>query len=460
MPNTTIKHVQANQDRYLEQLFEFLRIPSISALPEHKPDIQRAAEWLVDDMTRIGLNDVQIFSNGGHPLVYGEWLDAGPEAPTVLVYGHYDVQPVDPLDLWESPPFEPEIRDGKIYARGSADDKGQMFSHLKAIESMLAAEGKLPVNVKLLFEGEEETGTTELQAFVPENTDLLAADSALVSDTGFMDPSKPLIIYSLRGVVETEVHVTGPVTDLHSGAFGGTVHNPAQALAEIVAALHDENGKITIPGFYDKVRSLTAAEKELMAQRPFELSEWQDLTGLEKPWGEPDYEILERATTRPTCEVNGIWGGFQGDGSKTIIPAEAHAKFTMRLVPDQDPLEIAQLFADYVCDIAPDDLQVQVDIGDGGYPVKVAIDSPEIKAAAQAYERTWGVAPELMPEGGSIPAAAVFSRELDIPIVLMGFSVLGCGAHAPNEWYLVDHFFKGIDAIIHYYHLLSESRSS
>jgi acetylornithine deacetylase/succinyl-diaminopimelate desuccinylase-like protein len=460
MPDQIIEYTQANQDHHLNQLFEFLRIPSISTLPEHKPDVLRAAEWLVEEMNRIGLNNVQLIPTKGHPLVYGEWLEAGPDAPTVLVYGHYDVQPVDPIELWESQPFEPEIREGKIYARGAADDKGQMFSHLKAVEAILAMEGKLPVNIKLLFEGEEETGTTELQTFVPAHKDLLATDLVLVSDTGFMEPGKPLIIYSLRGVIGVEVHVSGPITDLHSGAFGGTVHNPAQALAEIIVALHDENGKVAIPGFYDKVRPLTTSQKEFMAQRPLELEEWQRLTGLEKPWGEPEYDLIERIAARPTCEVNGIWGGFQGDGSKTIIPAEAHAKFTMRLVPDQDPIEIGQLFAGYINDIAPDDLQVHVELGKGGgYPVVVATDSLEIKAASQAYERVWGLPPDFMPGGGSIPAVAAFSKVLDIPVVLMGFSVSGCGIHAPNEWFLVEHFFKGIDTIIHYYYLLSESRS-
>lgn len=455
MLDKALQHAGENRERYVEQLFDLLRIPSVSTLSEHRPDIERAAEWLASEMSRVGLKNVQTMPTDGHPVVYGEWLEAGGGAPTVLIYGHYDVQPVDPLELWDSPPFEPVIRDGEIYARGASDDKGQAFAHIKAIESMLAANGRLPVNVKLILEGEEEIGSPSLETFVVANKELLAADTGLVSDGRIVGPEQPSIVYALRGMTYMEVIITGPKRDLHSGTYGGSVHNPAQVMAEIIAALHDKNGHITIPGFYDKVRPLSDSERAALKQVPYTLEQWQQETGLEKPWGEPDFTLLERASARPTCEVNGMWGGFQGEGGKTIIPAEAGAKISMRLVPGQDPGEIAQLFTDYVMSVAPDDVKVVVNNLTGGWPAITPIDSPEMQAAARAYEAVWGVRPVFTREGGSIPIVATFQKELGTPVVLMGFG-LDDNTHAPNEHFRVSHFYRGIDTIIQYYYNLVE----
>ncbi len=455
MLEKAIEHAHANRERYLAQLFDLLRIPSISTLSEHKADIQRAADWLAADMARAGLNNVQVMPTAGNPVVYGEWLGAGDGAPTVLVYGHYDVQPVDPLELWETPPFEPTLREGKIYARGASDDKGQAFIHIKALEAMLAANGRLPVNVKIVLEGEEEIGSLNLEPFVVAHKDLLAATSGLISDSRILNPQQPSITYALRGMTYMEVRVRGPKRDLHSGSYGGSVHNPAQVVAEIIAALHDKDGRITIPGFYDKVRPLSAEERAALAKVPYTLAQWQEETGLHTPWGEPEYTLLERMTARPTCEVNGIWGGFQGEGGKTIIPAEAGAKISMRLVPDQDPDEIARLFTDYVKQLAGDKVQIEVIQHTGGWWAITPIDSLEMQAAARAYEAVWGVPPVFTREGGSIPIVATFQRELGTPVVLMGFG-LDDNVHSPNEHFRVDHFYKGIDTVIHYYHYLAE----
>lgn len=453
MPEKAIAHAHASRDAYLAQLQDFLRIPSISTLSERKPDIERAARWIADDMGRVGLENVEIIPTDGHPVVYGDWLGAGEDAPTVLVYGHYDVQPVDPLDLWESDPFDPVVRDGEIYARGSSDDKGQMLVHIKAVESMLAAEGKLPVNVKMIFEGEEEIGSPSLQPFVMTHKDQLAADSSLISDGRVLGADQPSIVYALRGLTYMEIRVSGPKRDLHSGSYGGSVHNPAQAVAEIIAALHDENGTITIPGFYDRVRPISDEEREALRQVPYTLDIWQDETGLKKPWGEAEYTLLERVSARPTCEVNGMWGGFQGEGGKTIIPAEAGAKISMRLVPDQDPNEIAELFARYVTRLASDMVKVEVIRHSAGWPAITPLDSPEMKAAAAAYEAAWGTAPVFTREGGSIPIVAVFQNVLGAPAVLMGFG-LDDNIHSPNEHFRIQNYYRGIDTVIHYYHNL------
>ncbi len=452
MDDRVLQYARNNHERFLEELIELLRIPSISTLPEHRDDIHRAARWLAEDMTRVGLQRVKVYPTGGHPVVYGEWMGAE-GAPTVLIYGHYDVQPVDPLDEWESPPFEPTVRDGKIYARGASDNKGQAFVHLKAIESYLKSTGELPVNVKIILEGEEEIGSPNLPSFVIDQKDLLAADSGLVSDSRIVSPEQPSILYGLRGLLYTQVDVRGPIRDLHSGTYGGSVHNPAQAVAEIIAALHDDSGHITIPGFYDSVRPLTPEEREALAKVPYPLVQWQEETGLKEPWGEPEYTVIERMGARPTCEVNGVWGGFQGEGGKTIIPAVAGAKISMRLVPDQDPEEIARLFTDYILSIAPHSLEVEVTVISKGHPAMVSLDAPEIKAASRAYEAAWGVAPVYVREGGSIPIVATFQRELDMPVVLMGFG-LSDNVHSPNEHFRVDHFYKGIDTVLHYYNYL------
>lgn len=450
----SLEYARNQQQKNLDELTEFLRIPSVSTLPEHKPDVQRAAEWLAENMRRAGLDEVQIFPTAGHPIVYGEWMGAGAGAPTVLVYGHYDVQPVDPLDLWDSPPFEPVIRDGEIYARGASDDKGQMFIHVKAVEAMLNATGTLPVNVKLLYEGEEEIGSPNLETFVLEHKDLLVADSGLVSDSRILAADTPTILYGLRGMTYMEVIARGPARDLHSGTYGGSVHNPAQVIGEIIAALHDENGTITIPGFYDDVRPVTEDEREALARVPYSLEQWQGETGLAEPWGEAEYTLLERVSARPTCEVNGIYGGFQGKGGKTIIPAMAGAKISMRLVPDQDPDQIAELFSDYVRSIAGDHVELEILNHNNGWWAIADLESPEIQAAAAAYEATWGRSPVFTREGGSIPIVATFQRELGTPVVLMGFG-LDDNIHSPNEHFRVSHFYRGIETVIHYYHRLA-----
>ncbi|MBN1311445.1 MAG: dipeptidase [Anaerolineae bacterium] len=454
MLNQALAHARNQREQHLDQLIEFLGIPSISTLSEHKRDIERAARWLATDMTNAGLEDVEVMPTAGNPIVYGEWLGAGPEAQTVLVYGHYDVQPVDPVDLWVSPPFEPQVRDGEIYARGASDDKGQMFAHIKAVEAMLAAGGKLPVNVKMIFEGEEEVGSPSLEPFVIEHKDLLAANSGLVSDGRIVDTNTPSLVYALRGMSYIEISVKGPKRDLHSGSYGGSVHNTAQLVAEIIVSLHDENGTINIPGFYDKVRELSPEEREALRKVPYSLAQWQEETGLKTPWGEKEYTLLERTTARPTCEVNGMWGGFQGEGGKTIIPAEAGAKISMRLVPDQDPQEITQLFGAHVQQFIPADYTLEVLEHVHGWPVITPIDSPEIRAAARAYEATWGKPPVFTREGGSIPIVATFQKELGAPVVLMGFG-LDDNVHAPNEHFRLEHFYRGIGTIIHYYHYLS-----
>jgi acetylornithine deacetylase/succinyl-diaminopimelate desuccinylase-like protein len=455
MLNSALEHARANRDQYREQLFDLLRISSISTLPEHRGDIQRAADWIAENLRTAGLQNVQVMPTNGNPVVYADWMAAGPDAETVLVYGHYDVQPVDPLDLWDTSPFDPQVRDGKVYARGASDDKGQMFLHIKAVESMLSNGGSLPVNLKMIFEGEEEIGSPNLEAFVLSHLDMLAANSSLISDGRILSETQPSIDYGLRGMTYMEVRVRGPKRDLHSGSYGGSVYNPAQVVGEIIAALHDQEGHITIPGFYDDVRDLPAAEREALKRVPYSLEQWQQETGLTRPWGEPEYTMIERISARPTCEVNGIYGGFQGEGGKTIIPGMAGAKISMRLVPDQDPNKIARLFTDYVKSLVSDQVEVEVIQHTSGWPAITPIDSRQMKAAAAAYKATWGVEPVLRREGGSIPIVATFQKELGAPVVLMGFG-LDDNAHSPNEHFSLDHFYKGIETVIHYYHNLAE----
>ncbi len=435
MMDKALGYARAHRERYLAQLTELLSIPSISTLPEHAADVRRAAEWLAADLTRTGLKNVQVMPTGGHPVVYAEWLEAGGQAPTVLIYGHYAVQPIDPIDLWQSPPFTPTIHNGAIYARGATDDKGPVVAVVKALESMLAANGRLPLNVKLLIEGEEESASVNLDRFVLAHKTLLAADSVMISDTGFLAPGQPAINYSVRGIAAAEVRVSGPKQDLHSGGYGGTGHHPAPALAASIAGMHDGTGRVRIPGFYDAVRPLSPQEREALQQVPYSLEQWQAETGLEIPWGEPGYSLKERIGARPTCEVNGIWGGFQGAGSKTIIPAEAGAKFTMRLVSDQDPVEILRLFTDYVMSLAPKDLRVEVIPQQGCWPAITPIDTPEIAAAVKAYQAVWGVSPVFVRGGGSLPIVATFQKELGAPVVLLGIDLPDSGVHGPNEFF-------------------------
>ena len=451
MPNDPISYAHKHQATFLAQLQEYLHIPSISTLPEHRPDIERAAHWIAAEMRRIGLDNVQILPSEGHPFVYADKID-NPDLPTILIYGHYDVQPVDPLDQWKLEPFSGAVADGKIWGRGASDNKGQHFIHLKAIESILATETSLPVNVKILLEGEEESGSSEMDPFIAANKQLLRADSGVISD-GAMRPGQPLLAYGLRGMVAMEIHVTGPGRDLHSGSFGGTVLNPIKALADILAQLHDENGHVTIPGFYDRVRPLLDPERELLAQSGYTLDQWQRDTGTWHPWGEPEYTLLERIGARPTCEVNGIWGGFAGEGTKTIIPSTAGAKVTMRLVPHQNPDEIAALFSEYIERLAPKQVKVEVRHHSGSWPSLMPVDSPEVKAASRALEETWGRAPVFTLGGGSLPVVAAFQRTMNLSFVLLPLG-LDDNRHSPNEHLGLEYFEKGIETVIRYfYHL-------
>jgi acetylornithine deacetylase/succinyl-diaminopimelate desuccinylase-like protein len=420
-------------DERLESYQELVRIPSISALSEHAPDCRRAAEWIVADLERIGMEHAEVSETGGHPMVYADWLHAG-GAPTVLVYCHYDVQPVDPIGQWTSPPFEPVVDGDRLLGRGVADDKGQLHAHLRAIEAIIATRSKLPVNLRVVFEGEEESSSVHLGPWLTANKDRLAADFALISDTGFFDGNIPAITVSLRGLMYAQIDVLGTEFDLHSGGYGGTVENPANALARIIAGLKDSDGRILIPGFYDEVVEPTPEERAQIAALPFDEAAYLADLGLPQLHGEAGWSTLERRGIRPTLDINGIWGGFQGEGSKTIIPASAHAKVSCRLVPDQDPLAIFNALREHVRRIAPPGIRVEVrDLGTGR-AVHTPNDHPATRAAARALEATFGRAPVLIREGGSIPICARFERILGLPVVLLGFTPPNDGAHAPNEW--------------------------
>jgi acetylornithine deacetylase/succinyl-diaminopimelate desuccinylase-like protein len=415
--------------------------------------VSRAAACLVETMKRIGMSRAEIFQKPGYlPLVYGEWLGAGSDAPTVLVYCHYDVQPAEWKDGWLTNPFEPVERDGKIYARGAVDSKSHVIAHLSAVEALLATRGS-PVNIKLLFEGEEESGSEHIFAFVRENTALLRADACLISDGSMPDVNQPILVYGLRGITGMELTVKGPGRDLHSGHYGGTVHNPIQALAEILAALHDADGRVTVPGFYDGVRPLDDDERAALAPvEPWTEAEWHTVTGARQPWGEPAYSLHERIGARPTLEFNGITGGFQGVGTKTVIPAQASVKITCRIVPDQDPQDLYERVRDYIASIAPPTVTVEVRMGDMGAPgVLMDRHSRAMAVAARAYEKAWGRKPLFSREGGSVPVVAAFQRELACPLVLMPFGYKGCGAHSINEHVYLDMFYKGIETAIHFY---------
>jgi acetylornithine deacetylase/succinyl-diaminopimelate desuccinylase-like protein len=423
----------AHADERLESYKELVRIPSISALPQHAADCRRAAEWIAADLERIGMEHVEVAETGGHPVVYADWLHAA-GAPTVLVYCHYDVQPVDPLELWTSPPFEPVVVGDRILGRGVADDKGQLHLHLRATEALLATRGGLPVNLRFVFEGEEESSSIHLDAWLAANRERLASDFALISDTGFFEGNLPSITIALRGMMYAQVDVIGTEVDLHSGGYGGAVENPANALARIIAGLKDEDGRILIPGFYDDVIELSADDRRRIAELPFDEEAYLERLGLPALHGEAGYSTLERRGARPTLDVNGLWGGFQGDGSKTIIPAHAHAKISCRLVSDQDPERIFEAFRDHVLAIAPPGVRVEVHLLGGGHPSLTPIDHPATQAAARALEATFGRAPLYVREGGSIPVCATFEQVLGLPVVLLGFDPPDQRAHAPNEW--------------------------
>jgi acetylornithine deacetylase/succinyl-diaminopimelate desuccinylase-like protein len=441
------RFLDEHQESRLESYKALLRIPSISALPEHAGDCRATAEWIAADLRASGVEHVELAETGGHPVVYGDWLHAD-GAPTVIVYCHYDVQPVDPLDLWKSPPFEPVVEGNRMLARGSADDKGQLHMHLRATEALLATRGRLPVNLKFVFEGEEESGSVNLDRWLAAERKRLAADLAVISDTGFLDGNLPAITIALRGLMYAQIDVTGTAVDLHSGSYGGAVQNPANALAQIIAALKGPDGRIRIPGFYDDVVALTDAERAAVAALPFDEEAYRSHLGLPALVGEVGFSTLERRGTRPTLDVNGIWGGFQGEGAKTIIPAHAHAKVSCRLVSNQDSQRILEQFKAYVEEIAPPGVVVTVtDLG-GGEPSLTPIDHPATQAAARALAATFGREPVYIREGGSIPVCASFEGILRLPVVLLGFDPPDQQAHAPNEWMDLTNYEVGIRTIV------------
>ena len=443
--NPVIDFINTHRDRYLDELKTLLAIPSISALPEHQGDVRKCAEWVADQMRRIGLENVRLIETPGNPVVYGDWLHAE-GAPTILFYGHYDVQPVDPLELWQSPPFEATIRDGEIYARGAADDKGQVFMHFKAIEAHMKAQGRLPVNIKLMIEGEEEVGSAHLDAFIHEQKAALAADVVVVSDTEMFGRGIPSLCYGLRGLAYLQIDVRGTSTDLHSGTYGGAVANPAFVLAQLLAQMKDRGGRVKVPGFYDDVRPLSDAERAEYKKLPHNEKEYRKSIGAPKLFGESGYTTLERTTGRPTFEVNGLLSGFTGEGTKTVLPAVAMAKVSMRLVPDQDPAKIAGLFEAYVKKIAPKTVEVKVTNMHGGKPWMASLDNPYVQAAGRAIEKGFGQKPVFTREGGSIPVVATFQEVLGLPSVLFGVGLPDDRIHAPNEKLDLDNFHKGVIA--------------
>lgn len=448
-----LNYLDENRERYLAELKELLAIPSVSTNPENKADVERCAQWVADHMRSIGLQNVQVMPTQGHPVVYGEWLNA-PGKPTVLLYGHYDVQPAEPLELWSSPPFEATIRGENLYARGAADDKGQVFIHLKSIEAYLKNTGALPINIKLLIEGEEEIGSEHLVPFVQEHKEMLKADLVLISDSAMFARGVPSICYGLRGLAYMQIDLVGPNKDLHSGSFGGTVHNPIQALAEIIAQLHDKNGRVNIPGFYKDVRPLTKKERDAFRKLPWSDKKYAAELGVKQLYGEKGYTTLERVWARPTLECNGIWGGFTGEGAKTVLPSKASAKISMRLVPDQKAEKVAKLFERHIKRIAPKTVSVTVQYLHGGEPAITPIDSPGVQAAAAALEKGFGKKPLYQREGGSIPIVVQFKEILGLDTVLLGFGLPDENAHAPDEFINLDNFFGGMRTSVHFFNEL------
>ncbi|MBA3948581.1 MAG: dipeptidase [Acidobacteria bacterium] len=443
--NKVIDFINTNRDRYIHELTEYLAIPSISALPQHKDDVRTAAEWTRDELTRVGLEHARIEETPGHPIVYGEWLHAE-GAPTILFYGHYDVQPVDPLDLWETPPFQATVRDGEIYARGAADDKGQIFMHFKAIEAHMKQNGRLPVNMKVLLEGEEEVGSENLDDFIRANRDLLKADVVVISDSPMFERGVPSICYGLRGLAYFQIDLRGSNSDLHSGSFGGAVANPAMVLAQILAQMKDKSGRIKIDGFYDDVVDLTEEERSAWKQLPFNEKQYQRELGAPKLFGETGYSTLERVWARPTFEVNGLLSGFTGEGAKTVLPAVAMAKVSMRLVPNQDPDTVAAQFEAYVKKVAPKTVDVKVTRMHGGRPWMTDYHNDYVQAASRAIEKGFGQKPVFNREGGSIPVVFTFQQELGLPSVLFGVGLPDENAHAPNEKLDLGNFHNGVIA--------------
>lgn len=455
-----IPYIQANKDRFLNELLDLLKIPSVSADSKFAGDVKKTAEFVADRLKEAGADNVEICATAGHPIVYGEKFVSA-ELPTILVYGHYDVQPADPVELWHSPPFEPVIKqtdehpEGAIYARGACDDKGQMYMHVKAFEAMMQT-NTLSCNVKFMIEGEEEVGSANLGTFIKANKERLKADVVLVSDTSMIANDTPSIDVGLRGLAYMEVEVVGPNRDLHSGVYGGAVANPATILCQMIASLHDENNHITIPGFYDDVIVVSEADRAEMAKAPFNLDAYKKDLAIDEVWGEAGYSTVERTSIRPTLEVNGIWGGYIGEGSKTVLPSKANAKISMRLVPGQNSHKISQLFKAHFESIAPASVKVKVTEHHGGEPVLTPTDSIEFQAASKAMESTFGKKPIPTRGGGSIPIIALFEAELGIKSMLMGFGLDSDALHSPNEKYGLFNFYKGIETIPYFYKYYAE----
>lgn len=450
------QYALAQASRFQDELFEMLRIPSISADPAYAGENQRMAQWLVDHMLNLGLDNARIIPTAGLPLAYGEWLGAGPDKPTVLVYGHYDVVPAEMEDGWDTPPFEPVVKDGKIYARGATDDKGQLFIHVKALEAYLKTHGHAPVNVKFLLEGEEEISSPNLTPVIRANLDLFKADVCVISDSSMRVIEEPAITHSLRGMCYFEIEVQGPREDLHSGFWGGATHNPGLALVEIIQKLYNPDHSIAVPGFYDDVVPLTAAEREMLSKVVLTEEQFKDATGVSAVWGEAAYSLRERVSARPTLDINGMWSGWTGPGPKTIIPAKASAKLSSRLVGNQDPDKIFELVKKYVESIAPPTVKVKVSLVTKGLPALIPFDLPEMQAASRAYERGWGHAPVFTRGGGSIPVVADIYNLLKIPVVMMGYGLDTDGLHSPNEHYSLEMFQRGIQTAIVYLEELAQ----
>lgn len=451
---TALEYAGAHSLRFVDELIELLKIPSVSTMPEHAPDVERAALWLVDNMRQMGIS-AQIYQQEGYlPLVYGEWMGAGPDAPTALLYCHYDVQPAFLSDGWDTDPFVPILKDGRVYARGAVDSKGHVIANLKAIEAMLRADESCPVNLKILFEGEEESGSEHIFRFVADHTDMLRADVCVVSDGSMPDTHQPVLDYGLRGIITFEVEVTGPQRDLHSGHYGGSVHNPIQALAEILAQLHDHDGHVAVPGFYEDVQPLRDEERQILSPVTALMEqEWDDVTGAPAHWGEPEFRLHERIGARPTLEINGIAGGYYGEGFKTVIPSKALAKISCRLVPDQNPDLIFEQVAACLRSLTPATVTLDIrQLEEGSPGIVLDRHSPAMQAVFKAYEAAWGTAPRYSRAGGSIPVVSAFQARLGMPIVLMPYGYKGCGAHSINEHMYIDMFHKGIETAIRFYH--------
>ncbi|GIV44899.1 MAG: hypothetical protein KatS3mg035_2022 [Bacteroidia bacterium] len=449
-----LEFLETQKEKYLSELFELLRIPSISADTQYKNEVLETAEWLKNHAISLGFDNVQLLPTDGFPVLYGEKI-VNPNFPTIIIYGHYDVQPADPIELWQTPPFEPTVRDGKIYARGATDDKGQFFMHFKAFELLQKTTG-LPCNVKLMIEGEEEVGSPNLGPCLKKYKDLFQGDVILVSDTSLIANDIPSITTGLRGLAYLEVEVTGPNRDLHSGTYGGAVYNPINVLCQMITKLKNDDGVIQIPHFYDDVLIYSEEERKLMAEQPFNLEEYKKSLGIEEVFGEKGYTTIERTSIRPCLDVNGIWGGYTGEGSKTVLPSKAYAKISMRLVPNQDPDKITQLFTDYFLSIAPKGVKVKVKPHHGGKPVITPLNSGAYKAASRAMEISFGKTPIPTKGGGSIPIVALFNEILHVPTVLMGFGLDSDALHSPNEHYGIFNFFKGIETIALFHHELKK----